>query len=202
MSGHGFGVEAVNFSEAGVGDGDPGRFVAFAAVGLRSEIGGVGFDEQAVEWDPGGGAAELIVFLVGEHTAEGDMQSQIDAGLCGFGAPAERVHDSAEGAFLSTLPEDVEHFVFGFAAVDDEGFAAATCELDVSNEEVSLGVERSVFPVEVESGFADADDLGVAGELFDLFPVSGLHFVGVVGVDSDDGGEGIVSIGEEYDGAA
>ena len=202
LAGHGFGINAVDFGKAGVGHGNPGWFVAFAAVGLRGEVGGVGFNEQAIEWDLSSGAAEFVIFFVGQHAAEGNMKSEFHAGFGCFGGTAEGVHDPAEWSIGRTLIQHFDDLPFGFAAVDNEWLPAAAGQLNVAEEVVFLGIERSIFPVEIESSFADADDLWMAGELFDLLPVPRLYLVSVVGVDADDGGQAVVAIGEEHDGAA
>lgn len=67
---------------------------------------------------------------------------------------------------------------------------------------VFLRVDGGVFPVAVETGFTDADNLRMPRELFDLIPVPRLDFVGVVGVNADNCREAVVAICEEHDGAA
>jgi len=51
--------DGAEFGKGCAGVSDVGGFAAFAAVGLWSEVGAVGFDEEAVQWNRNGGVTEF-----------------------------------------------------------------------------------------------------------------------------------------------
>ena len=86
----------MSFGEALAGGSDPRRFVSFSAIGLWREVRGIGFDQQPIERHGGCDSADGIVFSVREHTAERQIESQLEAGSGCFVRSAERMHGTGE----------------------------------------------------------------------------------------------------------
>src|SRR5262245_29905168 len=69
----------------------------------------------------------------------------------------------------------------------NEWEAGSLREANVAVEVVLLQGKRSVFPVEVEAGFAEGDDFLLAAETDDGIPVAGRCLGGVIGMDAGGG---------------
>ena len=113
--------DAADLGQSGGRDGDPGRLVVLAPVGVGAEVGGVGLDQEAVERDPGGGVPERVEGLVGEgqHPGEGDVEAQGQE-LLGLGpGPGERVEDAPDRP--TEAGELVDDVAVAIPAVDDDG---------------------------------------------------------------------------------
>lgn len=109
---------------AGLGDffggvADVGGLVGFASEGNGREVGGIGFEEDAVFGDAGGDVEEVGAVFEGDDAGEGDVEALFD-GLFGELRGAGEAVDDAGGAVFFA---DEAHGVFvGVAAMDDDGF--------------------------------------------------------------------------------
>src|SRR6476660_2714226 len=77
------GRHAADFSKLAHGFHQERRFIALAAVRDRSEIRGVGFDQDAVERGEARSLAKGFGFRKGEDPAEAEMEAEIER-LAGF----------------------------------------------------------------------------------------------------------------------
>jgi len=175
--------------EASEGVEEVSGFVAASAEGFGGEVGAVGFDEEAVEWDVCGDVAEFGGFGEGEGSGEGDVEAEVEESPGVVPGSGEAVGDAAEVSGAGGGGEEGEAVVEGVAAMDDEGEVAACGEVELPFEGVALCGAGGVVIVIVESGFADGDNVAGEGEGFDLATDVGGGAVGFVGVDSDGGAE-------------
>ncbi len=103
-------------------------------------------------------------------------------------AGGEAVHDASVGAGAAFLGQDCRHVVIGVAGVDDQRQAGLARGLDVDAQALLLHGLALGGVVVVEAGFADADELRVAGEGDKLVHrgqrfFGGAHRVGAGGVE-------------------
>lgn len=95
----------------------------------------------------------------------------------------EAVDDGGVGLVFAQESEGVAACVAG---VDDEWQTAGVGGLDVGDEALVLPCQVAFAPVVVQACFADADDFGVLGVLYE-FVKGEFCGIGVVGVDADCG---------------
>ncbi len=126
---------------AGVSD-EGGLVWASGAFRFRGKVGCVCFDEQSVDGNLSGGIAKQVVFLVGEHTGEADIQSHVDVFEGVFEGCAERVHDPSDRSMMKLVLKDGEHFIIAISRVDDYGQAGIATALEVTFEIGELGIPR------------------------------------------------------------
>ena len=98
----------------------------------RSEVWGVGLDEDEVIGDDREGLAQRIVVLEGDDAGEGHVPALLGAGLCHRGIAAEAVEDHCVRGTL--VGEDGHDIVVRIAIVDDEGLVEGPGEIDVPAE--------------------------------------------------------------------
>ena len=187
----------MSFCEALAGGSDPRGFVAFSAIRLWSQIRGIGFDQQPIEGYSRCDSADGIVFPVREHSAERQVESQLEAGSGCFVGTAERMHSTSELLTTCAILQDAYDVCLRLAAVDDERFFDIAGECDVASEVVLLDIKGDIFPVVIEPGFPYGDDLWMCGKLLNSFPLAGFDFVGMVRVHSDNRGDAGVTIGQQ-----
>jgi hypothetical protein len=180
--------EALDFGEFAGGEGDhPGLAGAGASMGVGREVGGVGFDHEAIEGDEFGGILDFGGVAVGEDSCEGDVGAEVqDLSHVGGGA-GEAMEDEA-GGIKGGLSEDGEEVVEGFAAVEDDGLGEAFVRAGLDEGElfgenfVLDGAGRAVVMV-VEAELTPGDAAWVASHGFEVGPEV-WAFVGVERVDA------------------
>lgn len=96
----------MSFGEALAGGSDPRGFVSFSAIGLWSEVRGIGFDQQSIEGHGGCDSADGLVFPIREHSAERQIKSQFEAGSGCFVRSAECMHGTCELVASSAVLQD------------------------------------------------------------------------------------------------
>lgn len=187
---------------------DVGGFAAFSAVGHRGEEGAIGFQHELAEGSDGEGVADVPGVFEGGDAGEADQRTELED-LGGFrGGSGEAMEHAPEAAAVGG--HEVEGFAEGGALVDDAVQTPFGGHVELLAEELPLfvhqpfdfGFGHAVETVAVQAGFADGDGLGVAGE----FVEGGGDVVGffgdVVGVDTDDGEDGVEAFGEGEGAAA
>ena len=152
---------------------------------MRSKVWGVGFHEQPVNGNRRGDGSKFVVLTVGQHSGERNVQAESDTDFGSRCIAAEGVHDSGELPVTGFGLQHLHDLGFGLPAMDDERLLQLPRQLNVSDEILPLNVERREVPILVEPRFADADDMRMRREVGDPFEVTGLRFVSIVRLDSD-----------------
>ena len=70
--------DALKFCESFCGSGHPGRLIALAAIGRRSQPGRVGFNQNAVQGQPRGHIAQRLRLGIGQIAGKGDEETQVE----------------------------------------------------------------------------------------------------------------------------
>jgi len=89
------GVDAVNPGETTSNFDDVCRLISLAAIGYRSEVRTIGFDQQTVERDFTGDRTERIGLLESDYAGKGDHEVEFERALGKISAAAEAMKDSA-----------------------------------------------------------------------------------------------------------
>lgn len=180
---------------------DVGGLIALAAVGDRGEEGSVGFDEQTVEGDGGGGIADAAGGGVGEVPGERDVKAGGDRAEGVAWGAGEAVHDAGEAGGLPMLGDEGEEVFpgvggaeaglggwggeLGGPAVEDDGLSGGGGEFELADEGGFLdGGVRVLDVVIVEADLADGEAEGVGEEAGEFFEGRGGGVGGLVGVNA------------------
>ena len=100
-------------------EGDVGALVAFATVGDGRQVGGIGFEQDAVEGDGTGHVGEGSVFI-GDNTADANVESHFDGTVSLLHTAAKAVHNTRVLRTIDVAKE-CEEFVMCFADVQADG---------------------------------------------------------------------------------
>jgi len=173
-----------------------GGLVALAAEALRSEEGGIGFDEDGVERKDGSDVAQGLGFRIGDVAGEGDAETHVEAAAGIVESAAETVENAAVAGAGPAFFEDGQAIGPGLAAVDDDGQAAAAGDGELVAKDGLLNVARGVVVVIVEADFTPGDDANVSGVGFGFLEMALGDEFGFVGMDTDGGVDPGVLLGE------
>ncbi len=80
--------------------------------------------------------------------------------------------------------------------MDDDRQLDAAGQIELLSEGNQLAVAGRILAVEVETDFADGDDSGVPGKLFEGSDLVVAQAMGVVGVDAGGGEDGLMTFGD------
>src|SRR5271157_1917748 len=95
----------------------PGRLVALASIGRRSQPGRVGFDQNSVQGKARGDVAERLGLRIGQIAGKGDEKTQVKRAGGLFVVSTEAVHNAAETCGLPMFLQNQEEIVPGVGGV-------------------------------------------------------------------------------------
>src|SRR5271170_257739 len=156
--------QVADFGELFGDSGDPGRLVALAAIGHRSEEWGVGFDQHAVERDLHGDIADGLRFRECDVAGKGDKEAAVHGAPGVVPFAGEAVQDAAEAFGRPFGFDHVERVVpcvgavVRGATVDDDGLLVGGGDFHLLAEDGFLHLSRGVVVEVVETDFAAGDD--------------------------------------------
>ena len=113
-------ADALQLRQHRSGVHDEGRFVAFAARGLRREKGRIGFDQQPVERHVLDGRAQAIGFLEGRDSGNRNVEAEFQRRAREPRRSGEAMDDAANRAPPLFLGQDRDGVVLGVARVHHE----------------------------------------------------------------------------------
>ena len=139
-----------------------GGFVTRTAPGHGREIGGVGFEEQAVFGNEGDGLAQGAVGGVADGPGDGDMPAVVQDAARQSRAAAEAVPEERVALKVAGFQRH-EAFAFGVAAVNDHGQGQLAGKVELGGKGLVLNFPGAVVPVKVEADFPDGPETGLGG---------------------------------------
>ncbi len=142
---------------------DESRLVALAAMRHRRQVRRVGLDQDPVERHRSGDGAQLLGLLEGDDPGERQIEAEIDGDFSELRTGAEAMYDAFQRpltAFLATESPPFRHRRSRVWTIS--GRPARARRRGVCAEDLGLSVPRAVVVMEIETAFADADDLRMA----------------------------------------
>jgi hypothetical protein len=164
---------------------NPGRLVAFSAIGHWRQIGRIGFHEQPFTGDE---TQKVIIrpFFESHDPGKRDVPARIDRELGECVRSSVAMKDS-DDAGSSRIPNHGPGVVFRFTRVYDDRLPHLGSERNLGGEHGALDFARRVVVVVVESTLSDRDS-GVADQGSQLWKIPpGLKTSGVVRVNPGGG---------------
>src|ERR1700686_1355048 len=128
-----------------------GGLVAFATVGLRSQEGRVGLDQDAIKRNFSGDVADVLSLRISGVTGKGNHEAGVKSTTGLLNRAGETMHDAAESCRAPNLLDDREAIGPGVATVDDDGEFGVAGERHLVAEYLVLDVAWGVVVKIIQS---------------------------------------------------